>query len=69
LQKITIKIDGKEYGLELKDGFASYMLAEFEKNLSISSNNSVKELLNAYLKKCYECYLTQERLKNIANKI
>jgi len=69
LQKITIKIEGKEYGLELQDDFASYMKKELEKNLNPYSNNTIKEVLNAYLKKCYECYLSEKKLQNLLKKI
>jgi hypothetical protein len=69
VQKVTVKVEGKEYELELQEDFALYMQRELDKNLSRHSNNSAKELLNAYLKKCYECYLAEKKLQNLLKKL
>ncbi len=69
MAKFTVKVEGKEYELELQEDFANYMEKELERSLSRYSNNSAKDLLNAYLKKCYECFLAEKKLQNILKKL
>jgi len=69
LQKVTIKVEGKEYELELQEDFAFYMQKELDRHLHRHGNNSAKELLSAYLKKCYECYLSEKKLQELLKKI
>jgi len=52
--------------MELSDEFADYMEREFAKHLHPNSNNSAKRLLHAYLKKCYDCFLTEQKFKELA---
>ncbi len=66
---MTIRIEGKEYELELQDEFASYILKEFDKHLSLHANNKAKDILGAYLKKCYECYVSEKKLQNLLKKL
>jgi hypothetical protein len=68
MKKFTIKVEGKEYILDLEDEFALYMQTELKKSLSPHTNNSAKELLSAYLKKCYECYLAQKEADRMLKK-
>ena len=69
MAKFTLKVEGKEYELEFQEDFASYMEKELEQNLSRYSNNSAKDLLSAYLKKCYECFLAEKKLQNLLQKL
>ncbi len=69
MRRVTIKIEGKEYDIQLSDDFAESVEEELEKELPPFENNSIKELLQAYLKKCYDCHVMQKRLREILKKI
>ncbi|MRI58102.1 MAG: hypothetical protein C6H99_01195 [Epsilonproteobacteria bacterium] len=69
MRKVTIKIEGKEYEINLDDSFAIYMKDEFEKLFPKNGSSTIKDLLSAYLKKSYDCYLMEKKLDNIIKKI
>ncbi len=68
MKKFTIKIEGKEYEIELQEEFAKYMEKELEKNLPKWQNNAIKDLLGAYLKKCFECYTLEQKVEKLLKK-
>ncbi|BCD62847.1 hypothetical protein NitYY0826_C1732 [Nitratiruptor sp. YY08-26] len=68
MQKVTIKIEGKEYDIQLKEDFAQSLLEDLQKDLPPHSSNSIKNLLHAYLKKCYDCYVLEKRLQELLKK-
>ncbi|MRI84054.1 MAG: hypothetical protein C6I00_06500 [Nitratiruptor sp.] len=65
LREVTIQLEGKTYRFELPDEFAHYMEQELGRSLDRHSNNSAKRLLNAYLKKCYECFMKERELEEL----
>ena len=65
MRKVTIKIDGKPYDINLKEEFAKSLEAELEKELPPYHNNSTKDLLESYLKKCYDCYVLEQRMQKL----
>ncbi len=69
MRKVTIKIDGKAYDINLKEDFAKSLEEELEKELPPYHNNSTKDLLNSYLKKCYDCYVLEQKIENLLKKI
>ncbi len=69
MKKFTIRIEGKEYALDLQDDFADYMEKEIERSLAPHSNNSAKDLLSAYLKKCFECFEAEKKARDLLKKI
>ncbi|BCD67462.1 hypothetical protein [Nitratiruptor sp. YY09-18] len=68
MKRVTIKIEGKEYDINLKNDFAQALETELEKELPPYENNSIKELLQAYLKKCYDCYVLEQKLQKLLKK-
>ena len=68
LRKLIIKIEGKEYDIQLQEEFAKSLEEELDKELS-SHNNTIKDLLQAYFKKCYDCYLLEKKLRKILEKL
>ncbi len=68
MRKLIIKIEGKEYDIQLQEEFAKSLEEELDKELS-SHNNTIKDLLQAYFKKCYDCYLLEKKLRKILEKL
>ena len=69
MRKLTIKIEGKEYDIQLQDDFAKSLEEELDKELSPYHNNTSKDLLQAYLKKCYDCHLLEKKMRKILKKL
>jgi len=67
-QKIRLKINGKSFDLDLESDFANFLIEDLSKNLN-RENNSVKDLLGAYVKKNYEMYLLLQKLQEIDSKL
>jgi len=69
VKRVTIKIEGKEYDINLKSDFADALEVELAKELPPFENNAIKDLLQAYLKKCYDCYLIEQKLQKLLKKL
>ncbi|WP_200762667.1 hypothetical protein [Nitrosophilus alvini] len=69
MKKISLTIAGKTYDINLDDAFAGKLLEELEKEFNLEGNNSVKTLLEAYLKKNYECFQSEKKLQELIKKI
>jgi len=69
MKKISLKVAGKTYDINIEDRLAKRLLDVIKKDLNIEGNNSVKSLLEAYLKKNYELFLMQKRLDEILKRI
>jgi len=67
-QKIRLKISGKNFDLDLEQEFAEFLYNDLARNLN-KENISVKELLNAYIRKNYEMYALSKRLHELDEKL
>jgi len=66
-KKVTLRIGGSEFNINLEADFAASMQEEFAK---FSENgNDVKALLHAYIQKSYEFYTVEKELEALINKI
>jgi len=68
MKKIKIKINSRIFNLELEDDFADFLHSELQENLH-RENNSIKDLLGAYINKNYELYEVTKKLQELNNKL
>ncbi|WP_281951445.1 hypothetical protein [Nitrosophilus kaiyonis] len=68
MKKISITISGKTYDINVDDAFANLLENAIKEDLNIEGNNSVKTLLEAYLKKNYECFKLKKKLTELLKK-
>ncbi len=68
MKKIKVKINSRIFNLELEDDFADFLHSELQENLN-RENNSIKDLLGAYINKNYELYEVTKRLQELNNKL
>ncbi len=65
MKKIRIKIENKIFDIGIRDEeFASFL----ENDLSNLNIKNVKSLLSSYVKKSYELYSLEKKLKNFMDK-
>jgi hypothetical protein len=67
-ETVRIKINGKLFKLELEEDLAEFFIADLSKNLN-KDNNSVKDLLNAYIGKTIEQYNLAKKVGELAQKL
>ena len=67
-QRIRLKISGKNFDLDLEEEFSDFLYNDLARNLN-KENISVKELLNAYIRKNHEMYLLLKRLNELDGKL
>ena len=54
MQKVTLFIEGNKFEISVQDEHVSRLKAHMLKDLGDGGNNTLKDLLYAYMKKCYE---------------
>ena len=69
MKKITLKIEKKEYDVNLKDEIAMEMEKIIENDFSDPENISLKELLSAYIKNSIDKQHLQNDLNILHKKI
>ena len=68
MSKIKLKINNKLFNLELDDDFAAFLVNELAANLS-KENNSIKDLVSAYINKNYELFQISKKVQELNNKL
>ena len=68
-KKISIRFSGLSFDMELEEGFAMSLEPELAHLFNLDGNNSVKHLLEAYIKKSYEVYLLKRTVKENITKL
>ncbi|MFC2427873.1 hypothetical protein [uncultured Campylobacter sp.] len=69
MKKITVKIASTSYNISLEDEFAQSFEKEWETFTGGKRCLDVKELLSAYVQKCYENYQRERELRSLAQKL
>ncbi|EJF07406.1 hypothetical protein ThvES_00004890 [Thiovulum sp. ES] len=65
---VKIKINGKLFRLELEQDLAEFFIADLNESLN-KDNNSVKDLLNAYIKKTIEQFNLAKKVEELTIKL
>jgi hypothetical protein len=68
MAKIKLKINGKLFNLELEEEFANFLRNDLARNLG-KDNNSIKELLSAYISKSNELFELTKKVKELNHKL
>lgn len=69
MQKVTITVNGSSFEITLADSYANAFIEEISKDLAIGSDNSVKTLLYAFMKKNYEILELKKEVEAISASI
>ena len=64
-KKVSLTVNRSRFNLELDDAFADYLLEQLEKDFKLDGNNDIKLLLQAYIKKNFECFEQERKMKTI----
>ncbi|DAB33918.1 MAG: hypothetical protein PWQ42_933 [Sulfurospirillum sp.] len=69
MKKLTISIDSKDFDIKLDGEFAEYFEKHFKETFLEGRKVETKELLWAYVQKCYDEYLNNLEIKKIYDKL
>lgn len=64
-QKIGLYISGRRFDVDVDDEFATYLTQQMTKDFNMEGNNDIKVLLQAYVRKNYDLYLQDKKMKEI----
>ena len=65
MSKITISVGLKDFDITLDEEFAKFFEKDFRTTFGEKTNIDTKELLYAYVQKCYDEYMDKEEIKNL----
>jgi hypothetical protein len=69
MKKISIRVGFSDYDITLDDNIGDRVIEEISKDLSIYSDNEMKTLLSAYLKKCHQLIEIETKLSKLTERI
>ena len=69
MRKISIKIENRKYDISVEEDIVDEFEKSISKDLNIAGNNSIKDILEAYLKKNYEVVILKKRINKLLKKL
>ena len=69
MKKVTLKVERKEYDINLKDEIADFIISHLSNDFEDSENLKVKELLIAYIKKSITLKESEDKLTLLKKEI
>ncbi len=69
MKKVCITIANKDYTITLEDDFADFFQLDLGQFLHDNNFVDTKDLLTAYVQKCYESYEQKKELDELNRKI
>lgn len=67
--KISLKVGGSSFNIDLEEEFAKSLKPELDYIFKQDSNNEIKVLLEAFIKKSYDLYTLKKEIKSNIDKI
>ena len=64
-EKIVFEINGWKYNLSVEDNFATYLQLEISKDFSLSTPDSRKAIIHAYIKAKHELFKQEQEINKI----
>ncbi|WP_041958177.1 hypothetical protein [Sulfurospirillum arsenophilum] len=69
MSKITISLGGKDFDIKLEGAFAEQFEADFKEKFKGKSTIDPKELLFAYVGKCYDNFMIEQEITALVKKM
>ncbi|WP_458699643.1 hypothetical protein ACKGJI_07360 [Sulfurospirillum sp. 1307] len=69
MSKLTISVGLKDFDITLDDDFAKFFEKDFKSTFGEKTGIDTKELLYAYVQKCYDEYLSKKEMKSLLEKM
>ncbi len=67
-KKIGLCINGRDFSVDVEDGFAVYLQDQMLNDFSMDISNDLKKMFHAYVKTNYELYQQDKEIKELLKK-
>ncbi|OQX60389.1 MAG: hypothetical protein B5M52_00240 [Helicobacteraceae bacterium 4484_230] len=64
-KKISLTVNGSRFDIDLEDDFADYLNTQLKKDFSLDSNNELKKLLQAYVRRSHELFEQEKKISGM----
>ncbi len=64
-KKISLTVNGSRFDIDLEDDFADYLNIKLKKDFSLESNNELKKLLQAYVRRSHELFEQEKKISGM----
>ncbi|RUM61280.1 MAG: hypothetical protein DSZ03_08730 [Sulfurimonas sp.] len=64
-KKICLRINSTPFNIDVEEEFAAYLNRAMQDDFNVEGNNDVKIVLQAYVRKNYQLYENEKRMKQI----
>ena len=64
-KKVSLTVNRSRFDIDLDEAFADYLLGQLKKDFKLETNNDLKVLLHAYVKKNYELYEQEQKISGM----
>ena len=64
-QKIGLRVNSRIFDVDVDDEFAEYLNKQMVKDFNIEGNNDIKVLLQAYIRKNYDLYIQDKKMRDM----
>jgi hypothetical protein len=68
-KQICVTINNRHFDLSLDAEFAEFLQQTMQKDFNIEGNNDIKTILEAYVRKNYELYHNEKKMKEMLKKL
>ena len=68
-KKISLHIGGRNFDVDVDEQFSVFIEHQMAKDFNVNGNNDLKVLLQAYVRKTYELYTQEQKIKEILKKL
>jgi len=68
-KKVSLTVNRSRFDIDLDEAFADYLLGQLKKDFKLETNNDLKVLLHAYVKKNYELYEQEKQIDALLRQI
>jgi hypothetical protein len=68
-KKIGLHISGRHFDIDVDDEFVIFFENKMAQDFNVEGNNDLKVVLQAYLRKCHEIYIQEQKIKEIIDTI
>lgn len=67
-KKISLRLGGRDFNVDVDENFATFLEEQMSYDFNIGTNNDLKKMFHAYVKKTYELYLQDKKISDILTK-